>query len=195
MPETPMPETPMPETPMSETPAAAAQEAGSAVDDPAAALVAELTAAHYSIAVAESLTGGLLVAELIRVPGASAVVTGGIVAYNTELKHTLLGVDSSVLNVHGPVHADVAKQMAIGVRTALAVNGERAAIGVSTTGVAGPGPQGGHEAGTVFIGLSKGTGSWALPLQLTGDRAGIRAETVARAIESVRELIARDASE
>jgi len=164
-------------------------------EDLTAALIAELTAAHLSIAVAESLTGGLLVAELVRVPGASAVVVGGIVAYNTALKHTLLGVDSSVLNVHGPVHPDVAKLMAVGVRTALAVNGERAAIGVSTTGVAGPGPEGGHEAGTVFIGLSKGTGSWAIPLQLSGDRAAVRAETVTRAIESVRELIARGATE
>ncbi|KGJ76479.1 hypothetical protein GY21_09260 [Cryobacterium roopkundense] len=166
-----------------------------ASDDATAELIAELTAAHYSIAVAESLTGGLLVAELVRVPGASAVVNGGLVAYNSELKRTLLGVDSSVLNVHGPVHPDVAKLMAIGVRTTLAVNGERASIGLSTTGVAGPGPQGGHEAGTVYIGLSKGTGSWAIPLQLTGDRTAIRAETVTRAIEAVRELIARDTAE
>ncbi|TDW29019.1 competence/damage-inducible protein cinA [Cryobacterium psychrophilum] len=163
--------------------------------DATADLIAELTAAHLSIAVAESLTGGLLVAELVRVPGASVVVNGGIVAYNTELKRTLLGVDSSVLNVHGPVHADVAKLMAIGARTALAVNGDRASIGVSTTGVAGPGPQGGHEAGTVFIGLCKGTGSWAVPLQLTGTRDEIRAETVTRAIEAVRDLLARDTVE
>jgi len=163
--------------------------------DAAAELIAELTAGHYSIAVAESLTGGLLVAELVRVPGASVVVNGAIVAYNTELKRTLLGVDSSVLNVHGPVHADVAKLMAIGARTALAVNGERASIGVSTTGVAGPGPEGGHEAGTVFIGLCKGTGSWAVPLHLSGTREEIRVQTVARAIEAVRELLARDTEE
>jgi len=161
-------------------------------EDVTAELIAELVAAHCSIAVAESLTGGLLVAELVRVPGASLVVNGGLVAYNTALKQTLLGVDSSVLNVHGPVHPDVAKLMAIGVRTALAVKGERASIGVSTTGVAGPGPQDGHEAGTVYIGLSKGSGSWVIPLQLTGDREAIRAATVTRAIEAVRELIVRD---
>lgn len=164
-------------------------------EDATASLISELAASRYSIAVAESLTGGLLVAELVRVPGASVVVNGGVVAYNTELKKTLLGVDSSVLNVHGPVHPDVAKLMAIGVRTALAVNGERASIGVSTTGVAGPGPQGGHEAGTVFIGLSKGSGSWAIPLRLVGDRDAIRAQTVTKAIEAVRELIARDGAE
>lgn len=163
--------------------------------DPAAVLIAGLAARHLTIAVAESLTGGLLVAELIRIPGASVVVTGGLVAYNTELKQTLLGVDSSILNVHGPVHPDVAMQMAIGVRTHLAVGGVRADVGVATTGVAGPDPQGGLEPGTVFIGLSQGTGSWAIPLQLSGDRDQIRSYTVARAIDAVHELIARDSTE
>ena len=163
--------------------------------DATAALIADLAARHLTIAVAESLTGGLLVAELIRIPGASVVVTGGLVAYNTELKQTLLGVDSSILNVHGPVHPDIAMQMAIGVRTHLAVGGVRADVGVATTGVAGPGPQGGQEPGTVFIGLSQGTGSWAIPLQLNGDRDQIRSDTVARAIDAVQELIARDSTE
>lgn len=163
--------------------------------DATAELIAELSAHHFNIAVAESLTGGLLVAELVRIPGASAVVRGGVVAYDTALKRSLLRVDSSVLNVHGPVHADVAKQMASGVRTLLAVNDVRADIGVSTTGVAGPGPAEGHPAGTVFIGLSKGTGSWAVPLQLTGDRDEIRAETVRQSIDAVRALIARGDAE
>lgn len=163
--------------------------------DPTALLIAELTARHLTIAVAESLTGGLLVAEMVRIPGASVVVNGGVVAYQTELKHTLLGVDSSILNVHGPVHPDVAKQMAIGARTYLAVDGERADIGVATTGVAGPDWQGGLAPGTVFIGLSMGTGSWSIPLNLSGDRAAIRAETVALAIEAVRELIDQDPAE
>lgn len=168
-----------------------AESAGPAAGqvDATAELIAELTARRLTIAVAESLTGGLLVAELVRIPGASAVVRGGVVAYDTSLKRSLLHVDSSVLNVHGPVHADVAKQMAVGVRTLLAVNGARADIGVSTTGVAGPGPTDGHPAGTVIIGLSKGTGSWAVPLQLDGNRAEIRAETVLQAIDAVRALI------
>lgn len=159
--------------------------------DATAELIAELTTRRLSIAVAESLTGGLLVAELVRVPGASAVVRGGVVAYDAALKRSLLHVDSSVLNVYGPVHAEVAKQMAGGVRTLLAVNDVRADIGVSTTGVAGPGADGGHPAGTVFIGLSKGTGSWAVPLHLDGSRSDIRAETVSRAVDAVRALIAR----
>ncbi|WP_233201859.1 CinA family protein [Cryobacterium sp. Y11] len=162
--------------------------------DATAELIAELTTRHLTIAVAESLTGGLLVAELVRIPGASVVVRGGVVAYDSALKRSLLQVDSSVLNVYGPVHADVAKQMASGVRTLLAVNEVRADVGVSTTGVAGPGPDGSHPAGTVFIGLSTGTGSWAIPLQLDGDRTEIRTETVRQAIVAVRALIAqRDA--
>ena len=69
-----------------------------------------------TIAVAESLTGGLLVAELISVPGASSVVRGGVVAYATDLKASLLGVDSALLDAVGPIHPDVAQQMAAGVR-------------------------------------------------------------------------------
>lgn len=163
--------------------------------DATAELISELIARRLTIGVAESLTGGLLVAELIRIPGASAVVNGGIVAYHTELKHSLLGVDSGILNVHGAVHADVAKQMAVGARSQLSVGGVRAQVGVSTTGVAGPGAQDGQSPGTVFIGLSLGSGAWAIPLQLHGDRAAIRAQTVARAVEAVRELIARDDTE
>lgn len=163
--------------------------------DPTALLIRELIARRLTIGVAESLTGGLLTGELIRIPGASAVVNGGIVAYNTELKRTLLGVDSGVLNVHGAVHPDVAKQMAVGARTQLAVSGLRAHVGVSTTGVAGPGTQDGQLPGTVFIGLSLGTGAWAIPLHLSGDRAAIRAQTVERAVEAVRELIARQGTE
>jgi nicotinamide-nucleotide amidase len=115
-----------------------------------------------------------------------------VVAYQNELKHTLLQVDHSTLAMHGPVHGDVAKQMASGVRTLLSLNGARAGIGVSTTGVAGPGPQGGQAAGTVFIGLSKGTGSWSVALHLSGDRDSIRRQTVLKAVEAVRDLLARD---
>jgi nicotinamide-nucleotide amidase len=158
--------------------------------DATAELIARLTARHLSIGVAESLTGGLLVADLIRIPGASMVVSGGIVAYNTELKRTLLGVDGGILAVHGAVHPDVAIQMAVGVRTAVSIGGVRADIGVATTGVAGPDAQDGQPPGTVFIGVSSENGALAIPLQLTGDRAQIRADTVTAAIEAVRQLIA-----
>ena len=96
-------------------------------DDLSAQVVAALTAGGETIAVAESLTGGALVAELIKTPGASVVVNGGIVAYRTAVKHTLLGVDSGLLARHGAVHPEVAAQMAVGARRALAV-GRRAGL-------------------------------------------------------------------
>ena len=74
-------------------------------------VIARLIEHGFTIAVAESLTGGLLVAELIGVPGASATVFGGVIAYNTALKHSVIGVDADLLAQHGPVHPEVARQM------------------------------------------------------------------------------------
>lgn len=146
-------------------------------------LVHELIERRMTIAVAESLTGGAVVSRLIDTPGASAVVLGGVVAYNTELKHSVLGVDTAVLNVHGPVHPDVAAQMASRVREVLAVGGEPADVGISTTGVAGPDSQHGHPPGTVFIGVAVGADVRVTPLDLVGDRASIRAQVVDAAVE------------
>jgi nicotinamide-nucleotide amidase len=157
--------------------------------DAAAGLVAALTARGLTIAVAESLTGGLLAAELIRVPGASAVMVGGVVAYQTPLKHSLLGVDAALLAEHGAVHPEVARQMATGVRTALAVDGRPADIGLSTTGVAGPDEQDGQSVGTVYLGLAFGDSVRAIPLRLAGDRDRIRAQSVEHALEAVCQLM------
>lgn len=155
----------------------------------AAGLIATLTARGLTIAVAESLTGGLLVAELVSVPGASAVVAGGVVAYQTPLKHSLLGVDAALLAAHGAVHPEVARQMATGVRTALAVDGRPADIGLSTTGVAGPDEQDGQSVGTVYLGVAFGDSVRAIPLRFTGDRDRIRAQSVEHALEAVRQLM------
>ncbi|MCY7412415.1 MAG: nicotinamide-nucleotide amidohydrolase family protein [Salinibacterium sp.] len=148
-------------------------------------IIALLIESGRTIAVAESLTGGLLVAELIRSPGASAAVLGGVVAYSTELKHTLLGVESELLERVGAVHADVACQMAAGVRLALAVGGRPADIGIATTGVAGPDPQDDQPVGTVFVGFAVGTAVHATRLDLAGGRQDIRQAVVS---ESLREL-------
>jgi nicotinamide-nucleotide amidase len=153
-----------------------------------ARVVGELTRRKLTIAVAESLTGGLLVAELIRTPGASVVVLGGVVAYNTELKHSVLGVDAALLAQHGPVHPEVAIQMASGVRKALAVNGAQADVGVATTGVAGPEPQGGHVPGTAFIGISTANGGFSVRVTLTGDRQAIRDGVVYESLLQLRKL-------
>ena len=163
-------------------------ESGTAdvVADVAARVVAILIERGLTIAVAESLTRGLLVAELIGVPGASATVLGGVVAYNTALKHSILGVDAELLAEHGPVHPEVARQMADRVRAALAVDGEPADIGVSTTGVAGPGPQGGRPAGTVYLGFAIGGDVSSLRLELGGDRGAIREKTVFESLSWLR---------
>jgi nicotinamide-nucleotide amidase len=160
-----------------------------ATDDVAVRIVDHLVASRTTIAVAESLTGGLLTAALVDVPGVSAVLRGGVVAYDTALKHTLLGVDAEVLSAHGPVHPDVAMQMAVGVRSALAVRDLPALVGIATTGVAGPDPQDGQPPGTVFIGIAVGSTVRAHALQLAGDRAAVRAGAVLAALELLAEAI------
>jgi nicotinamide-nucleotide amidase len=143
------------------------------VSRPAADLIHALTERGLTIAVAESLTGGLVVADLVSVPGASAVVRGGVVAYATELKHELLGVDAALLAAGGPIQAAVAEQMAAGVRARLSAD-----VGLATTGVAGPDAQDGHRPGEVWIAIASVDGIRSLRLELGGDRAAIRRETV-----------------
>src|ERR1700733_10782870 len=111
--------------------------AGPAARALATEIIGLLTRAGETVAAAESLTGGLVAAALTDVPGSSNAFRGGVVAYATELKAEVLGVDVGLLKRHGPVYAPVAAAMADGVRTRLG-----ATIGVATTGVAGPGPPG-----------------------------------------------------
>lgn len=143
----------------------------------AARAVAWLTSEVQTLAVAESLTGGLLASRIVDVPGASVVFRGGVVAYATDLKHALLGVDAQLLARHGAVHPQVAAQMADGVRERLG-----ATWGLATTGVAGPDPQDGHPPGTVFVGLAGPDGVRTISLLLTGDRSQVRGATVDAAL-------------
>ncbi|MBU4465639.1 MAG: CinA family protein [Actinobacteria bacterium] len=145
-------------------------------------LLGRLSQLNWTIAVAESLTGGLLVAELIAVPGASTSVRGGIVAYATDLKHALLGVDATLLEMHGAVHPEVARQMADGVRTALSQAGRPADVGIATTGIAGPESPDGQPVGTVHIAVATALGTRVESLTLEGDREEVREECVRRAI-------------
>ena len=160
--------------------------------DETTGLIAFLAAHGLTVAIAESLTGGELTAEFTRPAGASAVVLGGVVVYATELKHSVIGVDEALLAEHGPVHADVAAQLADGVRTALAVGGRPADIGVSTTGVAGPDAQGGRDPGTVFVGVSTEGGTHAIELSLSGSRSQIRRGSVLAAVSAVADLVVGD---
>lgn len=152
-------------------------------------LVARLTELGWTVAVAESLTGGLVVASIVAVPGASAVLRGGIVAYATDVKAALLGVDQTLLTAHGPVHPRVARQMAEGVRRTLGSDGLAADVGIATTGIAGPVSPDGQPVGTVHVAVSTPLGSRVESLALDGDRDQIRAEAAALAIRLVLDAL------
>jgi nicotinamide-nucleotide amidase len=151
------------------------------VSSRAADVVRLLTVRGETLAVAESLTGGLVASEVTAVPGASKAFRGSVTAYATELKHRLLGVDATLLAEHGAVNPQVAAQMAAGVRKALGAD-----WGIATTGVAGPEKQDGHPVGTVFVavdgpfgaGHGSAAGGKVDALRLNGDRAEIRMESV-----------------
>jgi len=138
----------------------------------ASRLVHRATRAGLTVAVAESLTAGLVCARIADVPGASAVLRGGVVAYATDLKATLLDVDADLLAAHGPVHGQVAGQMAVGVRRRLGAD-----LGAATTGVAGPLPSDGKAVGTVFVAVADLAGVVVRGLVLDGDRAAVRRAT------------------
>jgi PncC family amidohydrolase len=151
------------------------------VERTAAQVVHVLTQRGGTVAVAESLTGGLLVAALVGVPGASKVVRGGVVAYMTDLKATLLDVDPDLLARAGAVDRDVALAMARGAARRLGAD-----YGVATTGVAGPDPQDGHPVGEVWVATyDAATGGGvvsALALDPALGRDAIRHAAVAEAL-------------
>ncbi len=146
-------------------------------------LLEHLAARSMTLAVAESLTGGTVAASLVGVPGASAVFRGGLVAYATDLKQRLLGVDAALLAAHGAVHPDVARQMAVGARLLAARDGVAAGMGIATTGVAGPDPQDGQPVGTVFVAVATEGLTLVDALELSGSRARIREDATQRALE------------
>lgn len=152
----------------------------------AADLLAALGARGWSLAVAESLTGGLVSATLVDVPGASSVLRGAVVAYATDLKGTLLDVDRGLLDARGAVDPDVAAAMARGVRARLGAD-----VGLATTGVAGPDPQDGKPPGTVHVAVSTPDGSTVRSLRLTGDRTLVRTRSVDAVLTLAVEILGR----
>ncbi|MFD7921527.1 CinA family protein [Streptomyces sp. NPDC059740] len=145
----------------------------------AADVVALLTGRGQTLAVAESLTGGLVSGAVTAVPGASRVLRGSVTAYATEVKRELLGVDADLLAARGAVDEDVARAMAGGVRRVLGAD-----WGIATTGVAGPEPQDGQPVGTVFVAVvGPGETGRTRRLALSGDRAGIREGSVAGVLD------------
>lgn len=130
-----------------------------------------------TVAAAESLTGGLLCATLVDVPGASDVLRGGVVAYLPDSKRDVLGVDPDLLERVGTVHADVAAAMAEGAARVLG-----STWGVATTGVAGPEPSEGRPVGTVHVAVAGPAGVQTRELSLRGDRRLIREQAVDAAL-------------
>ena len=155
-----------------------------------ALLLGSLEEKGLHLAIAESLTGGMLSSAFVDVAGASKVFLGSIVAYQTELKHQLLGVSRTLLQEQGAVDPEVVAQMAGGVRSKLANRcgiDESLVIGLASTGVAGPEPQDGKPVGTVFIGISGPTGDFVYPFQFEGAREGIRLSAVTAALTALGE--------
>lgn len=155
-------------------------------------LVPTLAQKGLTIATCESLTAGLLSATIANVPGASAVLQGGLITYATRLKHVLADVDQATLDSVGPVSEQCAKEMALGALVACGSD-----IGVSLTGVAGPDPQDGHPVGEVWCGVAFAGHSseqavavrLGAPEFLSGERAKIRQDSVGLAIDFVLSLL------
>jgi nicotinamide-nucleotide amidase len=138
-----------------------------------------LAGASLRLAVAESLTGGMVAARLTSVPGASTWFAGGVVSYAADVKRSLLGVED------GPVVSErAAAEMAEGVRRLLG-----AEVGLSLTGVAGPGSQGDQPVGTVFVGLSGPAGLEVTALSVAGGRQLVRERSGTSALDLLRRTL------
>ena len=166
-------------------------EQGGGDDDPGAdyvALVREVADREMTLGTAESLTAGLLSAKIADVPGASAVLRGGLVVYATDLKNTIAGVPTGVLDAHGAVSEQTARALAEGARRRCGAD-----IGIGLTGVAGPDTQEGRPAGTVYIGVAVPQRETEVrSLQLSGGRREVRESACRSAVEAVRELLGNE---
>ena len=146
---------------------------------------ARLRAAGETVAVAESLTGGLVGAALTDLPGSSDVFRGGVQVYATDLKTALAGVPVDLLAEYGPVSVPTAEAMARGVRERLG-----ATYGLALTGVAGPGEADGHPAGTVVVAVADARGAVSRQVRLPGDRSRVRLLAVTAGLDLLRRRLA-----
>jgi nicotinamide-nucleotide amidase len=152
--------------------------------DLAAVVLEKCRAAGYTLAVAESCTGGLLGERLTNIPGSSDVFLGGVIAYHNDVKRDLLGVRAQDLERHGAVSEPVAIQMASGIRERLGAD-----IGVSVTGIAGPGGGTAEKpVGLVWVAVHASRVE-ARRFHVVGDRAEIRQRAAQAALEMVRRAL------
>lgn len=141
-----------------------------------------LLARGQTVATAESLTGGLVTSLLTEIPGISAALLGGCVAYANEVKQSQLGVPAALLQEHGAVSAPVAEAMAQGVRQRYGAD-----YGLSTTGIAGPtGATATKPVGLVFIGLAWAGGVKSFQVNWFGSRGEIRSRSAKSALNALR---------
>ncbi|MBR2820506.1 MAG: CinA family protein [Clostridiales bacterium] len=159
------------------------------LNEKALVLVEAFKKAGLTVGFAESLTGGLISASVVNIPGASAVLKGSVVSYTNEIKENVLGVPSQIIDEHTEVSEECAKAMAEGAKRLLNCD-----VAVSVTGIAGPtGDLPGKPVGTVYMGYcySNEHISGAIRLNFNGDRDTIRSETVLAALECAVHLIER----
>lgn len=158
--------------------------------DLAAEVIERAVATNTQLATAESLTAGLISAELANIAGASAVLRGGVVSYSSEVKSSVLGVPRELLAAKGSVDPEVARAMAQGARTVC-----QADLAVSATGVAGPAAHDGKAVGTVFIGWASPTDSGAVEHHFVGDREQIRARSTHAALQQLLVILNQENSQ
>ncbi len=151
-----------------------------------ASVVALLAQHGETIATAESCTGGLVCGALTDVPGSGTVVYGGVVAYIPPAKMAALGVAEETLERHTVYSAEVAAEMADGVRALLG-----ATWGIGTTGVAGPGADGGVEPGRVWIAVHGPDGAEQRAFRFDGDREAVRQHAVEAALALLLQALER----
>jgi competence/damage-inducible protein CinA-like protein len=142
----------------------------------------ELLLRGATIAVAESCTGGLLSQRFTSIPGSSNYFLGGVVSYSNELKTAMADVPAALIEAHGAVSAEVALAMADGIRRRV-----RAALGLSVTGIAGPGGGSAEKpVGTVHIGLADEREAKQRKFLFPGDRERVRRQAAQAALDMVR---------
>ena len=153
--------------------------------DEAARVIARLKEKGLTLATAESCTGGLLGKRLTDVAGSSAVYLGGVISYAYAVKEALLGVDAALLREKGAVCAEVAEQMACGVRTRL-----HSDVSLATTGNAGPGTdEKNQRVGEIYVACATAAGCAVRRLELSGSRTENREEACTAALELLIECI------
>jgi nicotinamide-nucleotide amidase len=155
--------------------------------DQARSLLARMDAKGMTLATAESCTGGLIAAALTAIAGSSSVVMAGFVTYANDAKQKIVGVRPETLAAQGAVSEDVAREMAEGARARAGVS-----LALSCTGIAGPGgATPGKPVGLVFIGCAcEGAATLVERHIFPGDRAAVRAATVAAALDLAARRIA-----